>query len=147
MFMIDLGVPSLYSILGVPPDASVIEIREARDRVGKALAEERRLAKDAQEKQKLEDRQKEINAAGEMLIRPDKHEKYDRANAHLRFFVVRITAAPIFVEKADRIYVLHRIIRSFLAAKGVDVSPISDLDRDDFSTDETPNVLLDNLLR
>ena len=144
--MIDLGSASYYSILGVQPDASAAEIREARDRTGKALKEERRSAKDELEKKKIDDRQKEINAAGDVLARPKMREEYDCAHAHLRFFVVRTAAAPIFVEKADRIYVVHRIIKDFLAAKGVDVSPISDIDRDDFSTDETPNVLLDNML-
>jgi len=147
MFMIDLGMQSYYSLLGVSPAASAGEIREARDQKVKELREQQRMAKDSEEKKKLEDRQKEINTAGEKLARPKEREEYDRQNAHLKFFSVRVAAAPMFVEKADRIYVLHRAIREFLAPKGVDLTPLSDIEREDFSADETPIDLLDNLLR
>ncbi len=146
MFMIDLGMQSYYSLLGVSPAASAGEIREARDRKIKELRERQRIAQGPEE-EKLKDRQKEINAAGETLARPKNREEYDRQNSHLKFFSVRVAAAPLFVEKADRIHVLHRAIREFLAAKSIDLPPLSDIEREDFSADETPIDLLDNLLR
>jgi len=146
MFMIDLGAQSYYTMLGISPGSSGADIRAARDKLIKELKEKERAAP-SEEKKKLEGRQKEINAAGETLARPEKREEYDRANAHLKFFIVRVAAAPLFVEKDDRIYVLHRALRNFLAAKEVDLPPLSDLEREDFSADETPIDLLDNLLR
>lgn len=147
MFMIDLGVQSHYSLLGISPDATITEIREARDRLGKELTEKKRLTKDNEEKKKIEDRQKKINEAGEVLVRAEEREKYDHENSHLRFFVVQVAAVPMFVDKADRFYALNRIIREFLTTKGTTLTPISDHERDDFSADETTNNLLDNLLR
>ena len=146
MFIIDLGTQSHYALLGISPSASAGEIRAVRDRLVKEYVEKERIAP-PEEKQRLEDRKKEINAAGEVLARPAEREKYDQANAHLRFFTVRVAAAPMFVEKADRIYVLHRAIRNFLEMQEVDYPPLSDMEREDFSADETPNELLDNLLK
>jgi curved DNA-binding protein CbpA len=145
MFMIDLGVQSYYSLLGVSPSANAAEIREARDRKIKELRERQRIAK-GPEAENIKARQKEINAAGETLARPKDREKYDRLNSHLKFFSVRVAAAPLFVEKADRMYVLHRAMREFLAAKGVNLQPLSDIEREDFSADETPIDLLDDLI-
>jgi len=147
MFMIDLGTQSYYSLLGISPSVSVGEIRDARDKMIKNLREKQRGVRDSEEKQKIEARQKEINAAGEALVRHGKREEYDRANAHLKFFTVRVAAVPLFVEKADRIYVLHRAIKNFLTVREVDLPPLSDIDREDFSADETPNELLDNLIK
>ncbi len=146
MFMIDLGAQSYYAMLGISPSSSGAEVRAARDKLVKELKEKERTVP-SEEKKKIESRQKEINAAGETLARPEEREKYDRANTHLKFFTVRIAAAPLFVEKDDRIYVLHRAIRNFLATKEVDLQPLSDLEREDFSSDETPIDLLDNLLK
>jgi uncharacterized protein YaaR (DUF327 family) len=146
MFMIDLEAQSYYAIIGISPSSSIEEIRIARDNMINELKKKERTAS-AEEKKKIEARQKEINAAGETLVRPEEREKYDRANAHLKFFTVRIVSAPLFVEKADRIYVLHRAIRNFLVTQNVDLPPLSDLEREDFSADETQIDLLDNLLK
>jgi len=147
MFMIDLGAESYYSILGVSPDADVDEINKARNQIMVELKRKYRVEQDPQEKQRIEKRQAEISAIGGTLASPEKRSEYDRANAHLRFFTMRVAAAPMFVENADRIYVLHRAIRDHLAKKGVDLAPLSDIDRSDFSADETPIEFLDNLLK
>jgi hypothetical protein len=133
-------------MLGVSPTVSSEEIRTARDQQVKRLREALRDAKTDEEKQRLNERQTEVNNIGETLARPQKREEYDRANAHLSFFTIQVAAAPLFVDKADRLHVLHRVIRQFLAEKGVELQPLSDLDRDDFSADETPIALLDQLL-
>ena len=147
MFMIDLGAQSYYSVLGVNPGASFAAIRAARDQMIKELKERLRTAQTETEKRLLEERQKEINAAGEKLARPDQREAYDRDNAHLKFFTVRMVAAPMFTEKADAFFVLHRTIRDFLASKGVTIPPLSDIEAQGFESDETPVELLDALLR
>lgn len=146
MFMIDLGAESYYSMLGVSPDALVKEIRERRDAMIKELRKKQAQEKSEEERQKIEGRQKEINAIGEILVRPEKRKEYDRNNAHLRFFVIQAAASPMFVNKADKLYVLHRVVRDFLGRKGGDLAPLSDIDRDDFSADETKVPLLDSLL-
>lgn len=147
MFMIDLGAQSYYSTLGISPNASIAEIRVACDRVGKELAEKRRAAASDEEKEKIDERLKHINSAiGETLKRPEKRREYDRANAHLRFFTAQVAAAPIFVDKVERAHVMHRIVKNFLAARGVKLSPLSDVEREDFSNDESPIELLDSLL-
>lgn len=146
MFMIDLGAQSFYSALGISPNAGIAEIRIACDRVGKELAEKLRAVTSEQEREKINDRLKYINSAGETLKRPEERKKYDLANAHLRFFTVQVAAAPMFVDKVDRMHVMHRIVKDFLREKGVRLSPLSDVEREDFTDDESPVELLDNLL-
>jgi curved DNA-binding protein CbpA len=144
MFIVDLGVESHYSLLGVSPDANVKEIREARDGlIGDLRLRQRR---EPARHEELVERQRLINNAGDVLVRPAKRETYDRENAHLRFFTVRTAAAPMFTEPADRIDVLHRVISQRLRAAGVEIRPLSDLDRSDFTADVTPNSLLDELI-
>jgi curved DNA-binding protein CbpA len=150
MFMIDLGAESLYSKLGLSPDATQAQIVEARDAIDIKLTDERRKAdasNDLEERKKIEARQAKIHAAFEELARPDKRKEYDKENTHLRFFLPQSAAVAMFMEKADRIYVLHRVISEFLAAKGEKLLPLSDIDRVDFTADETPIDLLDNLLK
>jgi curved DNA-binding protein CbpA len=146
MFMIDLGAQSYYSALGISPNASVKEIQVVCDRIGKELLEKRRSAS-VEEQEKIDERLKYINSTvGETLRRPEKRKEYDRANAHLRFFTVQVAATPMFVDKVERLHVMHRIIKDFLADKGVVLSPLSDVEREDFSTDVTDVELLDSLL-
>lgn len=147
MFMIDLGLPSYYSIIDVSPSASQAEIRDARDRKGKELKEKLNATRDSEERKKIEERLKEINAAGDTLASPERREEYDQNNAHLKYFTMQRVAAPMFFEKTDRLYVLHRAITDFLTAQKVVLPPLSDMEQEDFSVDETPNELLDNLLR
>lgn len=147
MFMIDLGAQSYYSALGISPNASIAEIRIACDRVGKELAEKLRVSASDEEREKINGRLKYINSeVGETLKRPEKRKEYDRANAHLRFFTVQVAAVPVFVDKVDRMHVMHRIVKDFLWEKGVRLSPLSDVEREDFGGDESPVELLDNLL-
>ena len=147
MFMIDLGTQSYYSALDISPNATIAEIRIACDRVGKELAEKLRAATSDDEREKVNSRLKYINSeVGETLKRPEKRKEYDRDHAHLRFFTVQVAAAPMFVEKVDRLHVMHRVIKDFLSKKGVRLSPLSDVEREDFTDDESPVELLDNLL-
>ena len=95
----------------------------------------------------MEERPKEINAAGAVLVPPEKRAAYDRAHAHLKFFTMRTVAAPMFTEKADSFFVLHRALRDFLAARELVLAPFSDVERQGFGCDETPVELLDALLR
>jgi DnaJ-class molecular chaperone len=141
MFMIDLGVESFYTVLGVAPTATAAEIRQARDTLVRELRERQR--REPTRRAELEARQKAVNTAGEELARPAKRVQYDRDNAHLRFFTVRDAAAGLFANRADRMDVLYAAISAHLRARGVAVRPRSDLDRVDFSADMTPNAVLD----
>jgi curved DNA-binding protein CbpA len=144
MFMIDLGAESYYSLLNISPTATTAEIRQARDSIVKELRERQR--REPTNRAELEERQKAVNAAGEELVRPAKRAKYDQENAHLRFFTLRNAATPLFTDPGHRIDVLHRAIRAHLRGAGVALRPLSDVDKTDFATDETPNELLDELL-
>jgi curved DNA-binding protein CbpA len=141
MFMVKLEADSLYSLLGVAPDATFAQIREARDRAVRLLRERQR--QEPTNREQLDERQKQVNAAGETLARPAQREKYDEEHAHLRLFMVRPAAAPMFTDPADRIDALHRAMVEHLRAAGVRVPPLTDLDRADFSDDLTPTPLLD----
>ncbi|ANZ41013.1 hypothetical protein BBK82_38575 [Lentzea guizhouensis] len=144
MFMIDLGADSYYSLLGVTPNATAAQIRQARDGLIRELRERQR--REPTRRTELDERQRVVNAAGEQLARPARRAQYDQDNAHLRFFTVRTAAAPMFTEPADRTAVLHRMLRDHFAARGTGLPPLSDLDRTDFSADHSPNRLLDELL-
>jgi curved DNA-binding protein CbpA len=144
MFMIDLGVESHYSRLGISPDATAAEIRQARDGLVRQLKEQ--LRREPGRKDELTKRQEEINNLGTELARPAKRAQYDKEHEHLRFFTVRSAAAPMFADPQDRIDVLHRVISARLRAQGVRIRPLSDLDRGDFTADLTPNDLLDELI-
>jgi len=147
MFIIDLGAQSHYSVLSVSPDASASDIRNARDEMARKLQEDILRTKDSNLKKELEEKLKTINAAGEVLARPDERSKYDRTNAHLRFFLIQNPSAIAFDDTSFRFEWLHRVIRKFLAAKGTRLLPLSDLERTDFSEDQTPCELLDELLK
>ncbi|KOV86716.1 DnaJ domain-containing protein [Nocardia sp. NRRL S-836] len=144
MFMIDPGARSYYSLLGVAPDATAAEIRQARFRLIHELRARQR--REPTRRGELEEQQKVVNSTSEVLARPARRAEYDRDNAHLRFFTVRRAAAPMFTEPADRVAVLHRVLREHLAAQGVELPPLSDVDRTDFTADHSPNLLLDALL-
>jgi curved DNA-binding protein CbpA len=141
MFMVELAADSYYGLLGVEPDATFAEIREARDREVRQLRERQRC--EPSNGDELQERQKKVNAAGEMLARPANRAQYDKEHAHLRFFTVRAAAAPMFVDQRERIDALHRAIVAHLGRRGVRLPPMSDLDRVDFGEDLTPNPLLD----
>ncbi len=142
--MIDPGAESYYSLLAVTPDATAAQIREARDRLIHELRVRQR--REPTRRGELEERQKSVNAMGEVLVRPARRAQYDQDNAHLRFFTMRPAAAPMFTEPADRVAVLHRVLREHLTAQGDDLPPLSDVDRADFTDDHSPNRLLDELL-
>lgn len=145
MFMIDLGAESYYSMLGVAPDATSKDIRNAAERI--VVEIRKQIRSDPGREKELNARETAVNTARGTLGGPKTREDYDRANAHLRFFTIRPAGAQMFLERDDRIHVLHRAVCEYLASQGVVVTPLSDLDRADFSADESPNRLLDELLR
>ncbi len=144
MFMIDLGAPSHYSVLGVAPDSDVKEIRAALIKIRGDL--NRRQARNPDERRSLEDRQARINSIGGELSDPVKRAHYDTQNAHLTFFVVRRAAAAILEERDLRLRWVHRAVRDFLLEKGERVAPADDLERSDFTADFSPNPVLDDIL-
>lgn len=146
MFFIDLGTQSYYSILGIAPTATAEEIRVTKDKLILELREKLKLAQ-TEEKKQIEDKILEINRIGGELSRPQKRAKYDEEHAHLGFLTLQSAAAGIFVSKSDQLYCLHRILQNFLSEKGVELQPLSDVDREEFLSDETPVALLDDLLR
>jgi hypothetical protein len=147
MFMIDLNVQTAYKILGISPDADAREIIRVRGALQKDLKKKIDATRDEEEKKRLNEELLKITGAGEKIARPAEREKYDAENAHLMFYQERPSAMPFFTSKADRLWVLLRAFRAHLAQQSVTVSPLNDLDREDFSADETPNELLDHLLR
>jgi len=146
MFILDLGAPSHYTTLGIAPNATALEIGEARSKLQTNIKQKLRSVTDEKEREELEEQLKTLNAAGEILSRPDKRKEYDQQNVHLQFYIDRPAAAHVFNSKIERLFMLHRVLRAHLAEKGCLLSPLCDLDRDDFSTDETPNRLLDGLM-
>jgi curved DNA-binding protein CbpA len=144
MFMIDLNADSHYALLGVAPDADAEEIRAARDRLGKEIKE--RLRREPTNRDELEKRLTTVNAAGDVLASRTERAKYDQQRPHLRFFTPRRSAAAMFTGADHRVDVLYRAISAHLAAAGVPLRPLSDLDRADFGADAAPNQLLDSLL-
>lgn len=147
MFMIDLNVQTAYKILGISPDADAREIIRVRGALARDLKNRSEATRDPEEKKRLNEELLRINDAGEKIARPALREKYDAENAHLMFYQERSSAMPFFTSKADRLWVLLRAFRAHLAQQEAAVSPLNDLDREDFSADETPNELLDRLLR
>jgi curved DNA-binding protein CbpA len=145
MFQLELGASSHYTALGVSPTASAAELLEVRSRLQTSIKQKMRTA-DEKEKAELEEQLKVINAAGEALCRPEKRKEYDSTNAHVRFFMARPAAAPVFNDRLERFFVLHGVLRFHLSQKGVTILHLCDLDREDFSGDETPNGLLDELM-
>lgn len=145
MFMIDLGVESHYSLLGVDPEASPKDIREAKTRIAGDLERQRQRARTPDERRSLEERMVRINAAGDTLAHPQKRGTYDGENTHLTFFVVRKAAAPALEEREVMLRWVHQAIRDFLSSNGEEVDPLSDLERWDFRADFTPNELLERL--
>jgi curved DNA-binding protein CbpA len=147
MFMIDLGVGSHYSLLGVAPDASAKEIRQARARIVAELSKKMHFRScKPDERRSLEERMSEINGIFEELANRERRETYNKKNPHLTFFVIRKVAAPAFEDREVRLHWLHRAIYEFLTAKGEKMDPLSDLERTDFTSDYTPNQLLERLL-
>jgi hypothetical protein len=146
MFMFDLGAPSLYSVLGVTPEAEGPEIRAMQNRRHAEVARSLARSTDPEEKRRLEDQLRELNAAGDELANPVRRQGYDRDNAHVTFFVTCRAGAPAFNERDLWFEWIHRAVRDFLAVQGEPVDPMTDLERADFTADFTANELLDRAL-
>jgi curved DNA-binding protein CbpA len=146
MFMIDIDVPSHYSLLGVSPAATAAQIRKARDATVLELRTRVRQTVDPEHKAELTEREQAINAAAEVLARPEKREEYDREHPDLRLFTRRVAAAPLFTDPVARVDLLLRSINDHLIRAGAPLRLPSDLYRTDFAQDVTPNSLLDQLL-
>ena len=138
MFMIDPGADSLFSVLGLSPDATRSDITGAAAKLKVQLNAEKKSTSDPDKLKLLGDREREISDADERLSAPKEREKYDRENTHLRFFTIMPTAAPFYVTPVDRVYVLHRMIRRFLAAKGVELPPLTEVETTGSVSDWTP---------
>jgi curved DNA-binding protein CbpA len=147
MFMIDLGALSHYSVLGVSPDADPGEIRKSQSKIAGDLAREFARVRNPEEKRRIQEKQQNINAIGEVLSRADKRAQYDESNVHLTFFQIRKAVAPVLAERELLMRWMHQSIRRFLLEKGELLEPVSDLEREEFSGDYSPNELLDGLLR
>jgi curved DNA-binding protein CbpA len=147
MFMIDLGVSSYYSVLGVPHDADVPSIRRTKANLAGDLERQYQMARSPDEKRRLEQRKQHVNQIGDELSDPERRAAYDRANVHLTYFAVRKAAAPTLEEPDLRLRWMHQAVRRFLARRGEVLEPVSDLEREDFSADFDDNALLERLLR
>jgi hypothetical protein len=143
MFIVDVNPPSHYSLLGVAPAATAAEIRAARDA---RILELRKSERQEPQRPEFAEQQREVNAAAEVLLRAAQRREYDEEHPELRLFAVRTAAAALFTDPADRMSVLYRALAAHLAARGTPAQPPSDLHRTDFSTDATPNHLLDELI-
>lgn len=146
MFMIEFPDSSHYATLGVSPEASAAEIRDARDKANREIEQQRLSTSESTKKKYFSETQARINAAGEVLARPAERRRYDLANPDLRFLAIRISAAPFLAERGPRLEWIYLVIRRFLIHQGVEINPLSDLQRDNFDCDENPNGMLDALL-
>lgn len=146
MFMIDLSMPSHYSNLGISPDVDGSEIRASLNHRYGDLERQRLKARNPDEKRQLAEQQKMLNRIGDLLSNPTERKKYDQENAHLTFFLIQEAGAEPLVNKAARVEWLHGVLHSFLARRGESVSPVTDLERTDFTADFTENERLDTLL-
>jgi hypothetical protein len=142
MFRIQIDTDSHYAVLGVPPDATPEQITRARDRQVHTLRVRQR--NEPVNRDELVELQRALNAAGEELARPARRREYDAANPHLRYFTVRIAAAPMFVTPVDLMVALRAAVAAHLDEAGAPVPPASDLERADFTGDLTWNALLDD---
>jgi curved DNA-binding protein CbpA len=147
MFMIKPGADSYYSFLGIGPDATPAEVRDARTKLNNQLVARERATRDPQDLKSIEKRRQEINSKSGILASPEKRAKYDSKNAGLFVFTVKVAAAPLFCEQADQLYVLYHAARRFLAERGDALPPLCDLDREDFRADFTPCQLLEQLMK
>ncbi|MDR3719717.1 MAG: hypothetical protein P4K98_13020 [Bryobacteraceae bacterium] len=147
MFMINPGADSYYSFLGIGPDATPAEVRDARTKLSNQLVARERATRDPEDLKTIEKRRQEINSKSGILASPEKRAEYDSKNAGLLVFTVKPAAAPLFCEPADQLWVLYQVARRFLAGRGDPLPPICDLDREDFRADFTPCQLLEQLLK
>jgi curved DNA-binding protein CbpA len=146
MFMIDLGAQSHYSVLGVEPGAPIAEIRASLYKLSGDLERQRLKSGSPEEKRTIEERQQRINKVGDLMTNPAKRTNYDNVNAHLTFFQVRKATTPVWEERDLLLRWLHQTVREFLLSQGEVLRPINDLERTDFTSDFTPNELLERLL-
>ncbi len=148
MFMIDLGVQSDYSILGVSPSADAREIRASQTKIFGQLDRQRTTSmRNEEERRKIEEKQANINRIGDKLSNPVERTKYDRQNVHLTFFTIRRTSAAVWGERGLLLRWMHASVRDFLLTQGARVPPMTDLEGRDFSADFTENPLLEELLQ
>jgi curved DNA-binding protein CbpA len=147
MFMVNLGVQSDYSILGVSPEADASEIRSKTSKIYGDLDRQRLKVRNEEEKRKIIDKQVNINKIGDKLSNPIERAKYDLQNVHLTFFTIRKACAPIWEERSLLLRWMHQAVRDFLEKKGEKIPPITDLERTDFTSDFTENDLLERMLQ
>ena len=146
MFMIDPNIKSYYAVLGVSPEATGDEIRAVKTKLVEQQRAIQNASADPAVAKACEERVSQINEAANALVSPAQREKYDRENPLVRYLIIHSAAVPFYTKKADRLIVLHRAIRRFLAAKEVDLPPLTEVESEGFASDWTPVRLLDDIL-
>jgi hypothetical protein len=164
-----IGDTARYAQLGVSPDALADEIREAKAEASVAL-DAGRAALDRELKQleaaapaapapaaadadprchdlrrRLEDVERRKIRLNQITIdNPEARQQHDREHPPLGLLKIEDAARDAFVENRTAITLLRRELSRFLAARGEEVFHPSDLHRDNFTADMTPNPLLDD---
>lgn len=145
-YMIDLSTDSHYEFLGISPDASKKEIAAAADKLGNNLQKKAQQITNPDEKEKIRTQQNRLSRVKSTLSAPKKKAEYDLENVHLRYFLTRPTSVPLFHSNVDRLFVLHRVLRQFLAEKGVEIAALMDTEQTDFSDEYEDVQVLNELL-
>ncbi|GAA0276849.1 hypothetical protein GCM10009539_75790 [Cryptosporangium japonicum] len=120
-----------YDRLGIAPDATAEDVREA------AAGLAARLAADGAPASEI------ASANGLDLERPDSRAAHDRLHPPLGLLRIQPTWSPIFDDRARAINALRRDLERFLTDHGMPACHISDLTRTDFSDEFTYSRLLD----
>ncbi len=128
LFEIPLPTPQRthYTRLGIGPEATPDEIREALNRYTKRI--------DEQEREK---------AHAVQLDREEDRAAYDAQHPPLELLRLDPTWAGFFEDRMESLVVLRRDVEEFLARQNVTVHRPSDLTRSDFTDDFTYSPLLD----
>jgi hypothetical protein len=135
LFALPLVLPraSLYSRLGVPPEATAEEIRAAMARL-----HERLKARGASTEE----------IAKAHAVNLESHEAratHDAEHPPLSLMRLDPTWEPVFTDRATALAVLRREIEDFLRHAGETVHHPSDITRTDFTGDFTHTRLLDDV--
>jgi hypothetical protein len=148
---------SLYAELGVTPEASADEIREAKSEASAALdAERAALDRELRGLAETDGRAREIQRAlGEIERRlvklnqitidnPEERQRYDREHPPFGLLKLDDPSLDGFVESRTALTLVRRELSRFFAERNEDVFHPSDLHREDFTADITPHPLLDH---
>lgn len=134
MFRLPLPLPrgTHYARLGIGPEATADEIREAADEYANRLR-----AQGASE-----DKLAEANEL-KALARADERARYDSEHPPLGLLRLEDTWSGFFEDRARSLAVLRRELEGFLESGGAAVHFPSDLTRTDFTDDFAYSPILD----